>query len=134
MRQQLVELRMLSSVREGVEWTQQTCIVILQVVIGLMLVFSATKTVACRFVQFTLGHSHSRVMKLATSYLGTGVLPSIVHRQRGPIPVRAEEFSADYQRAIVAQLDAWSDQGVAVTGRIVQEFMESKYGVRLSVR
>ena len=92
--QRLTDLRGLAGVRRGVEWTQERCVVILQVVVSLMLVFQTPKTTACRFVQFTLGHSYFRVMQLATAYLGSGHLPAIVHRPRGPVPVAAEAFGA----------------------------------------
>ena len=132
--QRLTDLRGLAGVRRGVEWTRERCVVILQVVVSLMLVFQTPKTIACRFVQFTLGHSYFRVMQLATAYLGSGHLPAIVHRPRGPVPVAAEAFGAAYQRTIISQLVQWHDDGVAATSRMVQEFIADKCETRLSVR
>ena len=132
--QRLTDLRGLAGARRGVEWTQERCVVILQVVVSLMLVSQTPKTTACRFVQFTLGHSYFRVMQLATAYLGSGHLPAIVHRPRGPVPVAAEAFGAAHQRTIISQLVQWHDDGVAATSRMVQEFIADKCETRLSVR
>ena len=132
--QRLSELRTLSPAHQGVAWSHQLCVTILQVVVGLMLCCLVTKTSACRFVEHAMGHSYSRVMQLATAYLGSGVLPSTVRRPRGPIPYASEVFSGDQQRAILAQVSAWHAEGVAVTCRAVQEWMAREWDALLSVR
>ena len=132
--ERLSELRTLSPAHQGVAWSHQLCVTILQVVVGLMLCCLVTETSACRFVEHAMGHSYSRVMQLATAYLGSGVLPSTVRRPRGPIPYASEVFSGDQQRAILAQVSAWHAEGVAVTCRAVQEWMAREWDALLSVR